>query len=135
MAALERFLEHLPTRPYCTDDLTTGLQIRPKATALQRVYLQPNGPGMVWAMVYDVDRRVVDPHRLAPVWEDAGMPEPNFATINRASGRGHLVYMLEAGVCKTSAAKLKGVPIANRRSLSSSQKKEVLENLISKVPV
>ena len=107
MAALERFVDHLPARPYCTDDLTVGLQIRPKATALQRVYLQPNGPGMVWAMVYDVDRRVVDPHRLASVWEDAGMPEPNFATINRTSGRGHLVYMLEAGVCKTSAAKLK----------------------------
>jgi hypothetical protein len=107
MSAFERFVDHLPARPYCTNDLTAGLQIRPKATALQRVYLQPNGPGMVWAMVYDVDRRVVDPHRLAPVWEDAGMPEPNFATINRTNGRGHLVYMLEAGVCKTSAAKLK----------------------------
>lgn len=105
--ALSHFIEHIPNRPYCTDDLGAGLQIRPKATALQRVYLQPNGPGMVWAMVYDVDRRVVDPHRLAPVWEDAGMPEPNFATINRTSGRGHLVYMLDAGVCKTSAAKLK----------------------------
>ncbi|CDQ11680.1 replication initiation protein [Acidithiobacillus ferrivorans] len=105
--ALSSFIKHIPDRPYCTDDLGSGLQIRPKATALQRVYLQPNGPGMVWAMVYDVDRHVVDPERLAPVWEDARLPEPNFATINRANGRGHLVYMLDAGVCKTSAARLK----------------------------
>ncbi|MHB1632234.1 MAG: replication initiation protein [Acidithiobacillus sp.] len=104
--ALSPFIEHIPDRPYCTDALGVGLQIRPKATALQRVYLQPNGPCMVWALVYDVDRRVVDPERLAPVWEDVGMPDPNFATINRASGRGHLVYMLTAGVCKTSAARL-----------------------------
>jgi len=104
--ALSPFIKRIPDRPYCTDDLGSGLQIRPKATALQRVYLQPNGPCMVWALVYDVDRRVVDPERLAPVWEDVGMPDPNFATINRASGRGHLVYMLTAGVCKTSAARL-----------------------------
>jgi hypothetical protein len=104
--ALSPFLDHIPDRPYCTDDLGAGLQVRPKATALQRVYLQPNGPGMVWSLVYDVDRRVVDPEKLAPVWEDAGVPAPNFATINRANGRGHLVYMLTAGVCKTSAARL-----------------------------
>lgn len=104
--ALSPFIEHIPDRPYCTDDLGAGLQIRPKATALQRVYLQPNGPCMVWALVYDVDRRVVDPEKLATVWEQVGMPEPNFATINRANGRGHLVYMLASGVCKTSAARL-----------------------------
>lgn len=104
---LSPFLDRIPNRPYCTDDLGAGLQVRPKATALQRVYLQPNGPGMIWALVYDVDRRVVDPQRLSPVWEDVDMPAPNFATINRASGRGHLVYMLDAGVCKTSAARLK----------------------------
>ena len=73
---------------------------------MQRAYIQPNGHGMVWVLVYDVDRRVVDPERLAPVWEDAGLPEPNFATINRANGRGHLVYMLAAGVTTTSAARL-----------------------------
>ena len=105
--ALSPFIQHIPPRPYCTDELGAGLQIRPKATALQRAYLQPNGPGMVWVLVYDVDRRVVDPERWTPVWENAGMPEPNFATINRASGRGHVVYALAAGVCKTSAAKVK----------------------------
>jgi hypothetical protein len=105
-SALLPFLDHIPNRPYCTDDLGAGLQVRPKATALQRVYLQPNGPGMIWALVYDVDRRVVDPQSLFPVWDDVGMPAPNFATINRANGRGHLVYMLAAGVTKTSAARL-----------------------------
>ncbi|MCK9188982.1 hypothetical protein [Acidithiobacillus sp.] len=45
--ALSCFAEHLPRKPYCTDDLIAGLQIRPLKTALQRAYIQPNGPGMV----------------------------------------------------------------------------------------
>ncbi len=74
--------------------------------ALRHAYIQPNGPGMDWAMVYDVDRRIVDPRSLVAVWDAAGLPPPNFATISPDTGRGHLVYMLAAGVCKTSAARV-----------------------------
>ncbi len=105
--ALQTFVRHLPARPYCTDDLSAGLQIRDRASAMQRAYIQPNGPGMVWALVFDVDRPVVDPARLATVWEDGGLPAPNIAMINRDDGRGHIVYMLAAGVCTTAAARLK----------------------------
>ena len=105
-AALDRFVRHIPLRPYCTNDLNSGLQIRSKALALGKAYIQQNGPGMVWALVFDVDRRVVDPNRLSPVWDDAQLLAPNFATISRVNGRGHLVYMLRSGVCKTSAARV-----------------------------
>ena len=105
-SVLSPFIAHIPARPYCTDDLSTGLQIRPKVKALQRVYIQPNGPGMVWALVFDVDRPVVNRKTFSPIWEDAGLPEPNFVTINRINWRGHLVYVLAAGVTTTIAGRM-----------------------------
>ncbi|OCX68677.1 replication initiation protein [Acidithiobacillus thiooxidans] len=105
--ALSCFAEHLPRKPYCTDDLIAGLQIRPLKTALQRAYIQPNGPGMVWVMVYDVDHACIDPQDWWPTWESAGLPAPNMAVMNRRTKRGHLIYLLAAGVCRTELAHLK----------------------------
>jgi len=99
MSALERFLEHLPARPYCTDDLTTGLKIRPKATAARAVYIQPNGPGMLWWLIYDVDREAA-----ALAWEMGDLPPPNHAAINPVNAHAHLAYLLTNGVCLTDAA-------------------------------
>ncbi len=104
---LDRFAEHLPRKPYCTDDLTTGLQIRSLKNALQRAYIQPNGPGMIWTMVYDIDHACVNPEDWWPIWETAGLPAPNMAVMNHRTKRGHLIYLLEAGVCRTELAHLK----------------------------
>lgn len=104
--ALSRFAEHLPPKPYCTDDLGAGLQIRPLKMALHRAYIQHNGPGMVWVMVYDVDRACVNPADWWPVWETAGLPQPNITAMSRRTGRGHLIYLLTAGVCRTRLAHL-----------------------------
>lgn len=104
---LDRFAEHLPHKPYCTDDLTAGLQIRSLKTALQRAYIQHNHPGMIWAMVYDVDRACVNPTDWWPIWESVGLPPPNMAVMNKKTKRGHLIYLLEAGVCRTELAHLK----------------------------
>ena len=41
---LEQFTGNLPNKPYCTDDLQLGLQIRPKHLALLKRYIQPNHP-------------------------------------------------------------------------------------------
>jgi hypothetical protein len=41
---LEQFTGNLPNKPYCTDDLHLGLQIRPKHLALLKRYIQPNHP-------------------------------------------------------------------------------------------
>jgi len=75
--------------------------------ALAKAYIQHNHPGMVWVLVFDVDRQVVDPNDFWPVWETAKLPEPNLATLTRSTGRGHLVYFLAAGVCTTRLARLK----------------------------
>ena len=99
MSALERFLEHLPARPYCTDDLTTGLRIRPKSTAARAVYVQPNGPGMLWWLIYDIDREAA-----AVAWEMGDLPPPNHVAINPVNAHAHLAYLLADGVCLTEAA-------------------------------
>ena len=97
------FVEHLPYRPWCTDDLAAGLQIRPKATALQRVYLQHNGPGMVWIIAQDLDRRVdVDEY-----FGRRNAPRPNCLVKNPANGHAHALYFLAAGVCRTDAGRIK----------------------------
>jgi len=105
--ALQLFRDHIPAKPYCTDDLSAGLRIRPLQAAIGKAYIQHNGPGMVWTMAFDVDRPIVDPNTWSPVWETANLPPPNVAVQTPESGRGHLFYYLAAGVCTTSAARLK----------------------------
>ena len=48
------FVERLPRRPYCTDDLSSGLLIRPQATALAYRHIQHNPPPHVSCIVFDV---------------------------------------------------------------------------------
>jgi hypothetical protein len=45
-AVLNLFRDHLPAKPYCTDDLAAGLRVLPLKTALGKAYIQHNGPGM-----------------------------------------------------------------------------------------
>ncbi len=98
--AVNRFVEHLPRKPWCTDDLVTGIRVRPLHTALQKAYIQPNGPGMLWGLVFDIDRPVD-----ADCWEKPGLPPPNLVSKTPETGRGHLVYQLAAGVCTTAAGR------------------------------
>lgn len=79
---------HLPKRPYCTDALQHGLQVRPLESALNRRYLQLNPPGHIGWLVFDVDRP-----GAAFAWADAHLPPPTWCTTS-PSGHAHLVYHL-----------------------------------------
>lgn len=82
-----------PRRPYCSDDLQTGLKIRSLKQALTKQYVQANPPNLrVWS-IHDVDRA-----GAAGTWESAGLPPPSWATINKANGHAHLVWGLTAPV-------------------------------------
>ncbi len=106
-ATLYPWVEHLPHRPYCTDDLGAGLRIRPIERALAYRYMQHNPPAQAWSIVLDVDRRICDPESLAYCWEtkDPAGPIPNAMAINRENGHGHLFYFLKAGVTRTQAGR------------------------------
>lgn len=86
-------LARWPKKPYCTDDLAAGLRIRSFRQAITKPYIQANPPHLrVWAL-FDVDRE-----RAAIAWEDAGLPPPAWAAVNRENGHAHLVWGLSAPV-------------------------------------
>ena len=82
-----------PRKPYCTDDLEQGLRIRSLRVALGKPYIQANPPHLrVWS-IFDIDR---PGGGLA--WEDANLPPPTWAAINRENAHAHLVWGLVAPV-------------------------------------
>jgi hypothetical protein len=100
-----------PRRPYCSDDLQNGVRIRSLAQALKRPYIQANPPYLrVWS-IYDVDKPYCDPekgefHRSSLLsWEDANLPPPSWASVNRENGHAHLVWGLSAPVLMDGAGK------------------------------
>lgn len=98
---LELFAENLPNKPYCTDE-KGWLQIRKKATAIKKKYIQHNQPQMVHWLVYDCD--------YAGALEYVGqqqLPVPNVVATNPKSGFSHLYYRLADAVCKSDLARRK----------------------------
>lgn len=82
-----------PKRPYCTDDLASGLHIRSLPHALKRVYIQANPPHLrVW-LILDCDYP-----GAGLAWEAANLPPPSFTTVNRQNAHAHIVYGLSAPV-------------------------------------
>jgi hypothetical protein len=98
---LDLFAENLPNKPYCTDD-KSWLQIRKKATAIKKKYIQHNQPQMVHWLVYDCD--------YAGALEHVGdnqLPAPNLIATNPENGNSHLFYRLADAVCKSDLARRK----------------------------
>lgn len=86
-----------PNRPYCTDDFADGVRIRSLKQALTKCYLQANPPHLrVWS-IYDIDRA-----GGALAWEDAGLPQPSWITVNLQNKHAHIVYGLNAPVLTSS---------------------------------
>ena len=94
-----RFAAALPVRPYCADDLSAGLRIRPRATASRAAYIQANPPPSVGYLVLDVDHA-----DTAVRWHDVALPPPTWIALSE-SGRGHVGYELATPVCRTDAAR------------------------------
>jgi len=82
-----------PKKPYCTDNLESGLKIRSLASASKKKYIQPNPPHLrVWS-IYDIDRA-----GGALAWEVAGLPPPSWTTVNRENAHAHLAWGITAPV-------------------------------------
>lgn len=82
-----------PRRPSCTADFEHGTHHLPLLRALTRPYIQANPPHLrVWS-IQDVDRA-----NGAGAWEEAYLPPPTWAAVNRQNGHAHLVWGLRAPV-------------------------------------
>ena len=124
--------EELPSKPYCSDDLKTGLRIRPRATALTKKYIQLNPPHQRVFLTFDLDYRT-----WAYVAEDVSLPQPIWCVGNEKNGHAHLIYALASPVYTTSASHLKplqwlaAIEAAMRRKLGANP---MYSGLISKNP-
>ena len=93
-----------PRRPYCSDDLEAGVRIRSLRQAITKPYIQANPPHLrVWS-IHDVDKGYADPDAghlrgsAVLAWEEANLPPPSWAAVNRENGHAHLVWGLSAPV-------------------------------------
>ena len=90
---LELFSQRLPRKPYCTDDLSAGLFIRRAMRAIEKRYIQHNGPTHKYWLAFDVDR----PHATFE-WQDLNCPAPHITIQNPENGHAHLLYGLSVSV-------------------------------------
>ena len=94
MNQIELFTEQLPGKPWCSDDEHGAWpRVLTKRAAMRRRYIQPQPPWLrVW-VVFDYDH---DGAWCAA--DEAGLPVPTWAAINRQNGHGHLAYGIDTPV-------------------------------------
>lgn len=81
-----------PRKPYCSEDKGAH-NIRTLRHAIKHPYIQANPPHLrVWS-IYDIDRA-----GAALAWDDANLPPPAWAAVDKQSTRGHLVWGLSVPV-------------------------------------
>ncbi len=97
---LDIFTSRLPHKPYCTDELATGIKPRCKSHAVKKRYIQHNPPPLLAYLIFDVDRP-----DSAYAWDDVGLPPPTWVAVNPINGHCHMAYGLIAPVCRTEAGK------------------------------
>ena len=107
---LEQFTGNLPNKPYCTDDLQLGLQIRPKNLALLKRYIQPNHPYYTHFFVFDLDYPTA---YIDFFYSMVGVPMPNLIVENPENGHAHYVYQLKTPIYQTDASKPKPIQYGN----------------------
>ncbi|EKS7764819.1 replication initiation protein [Edwardsiella ictaluri] len=91
--ALSLFCEHLPRKPYHTNELLHGVRIGAASRAMLARYIQHNQPHAMYWLVFDVDRL-----GAAIDWSDVNAPTPNLTVKNPANGHAHLLYALDTAV-------------------------------------
>lgn len=84
--------ERIPLRPYCTDDLLTGLKIRGAKQAARCLYIQVNPPWLRAFIVMDVDRPGGGLDWLGI------LPTPEWSSVNMINGHAHIAWALDAPV-------------------------------------
>ncbi|WP_305418717.1 replication initiation protein [Photobacterium leiognathi] len=103
MTTARCFIDTLPHKPYCTDELGVTY-IRPKSTAIEKKYLQINQPKMVTYLIFDIDRI-----GAALSWYDKNLPPPYWTSTNPKNGHAHIVYRLKTPVCTADIAHWKPI--------------------------
>ena len=108
--ALEQTISKYPAKPYCSDNLSLGIQIRPKAQALLKKYIQPNHPYYTHFFVFDLDYPTA---YVDLFYEMIGVPTPNLVVENPENGHAHFLFKLETPVFLSGNASPKPIRYLN----------------------
>ena len=114
------FKNKLAHKPYCSDDLGYGLQIRDKQIALLRKYIQANSPHKLYWIVFDIDYPCV----LETTFKEKILPTPNLVVVNPENSHSHLLYGLKEGVYLTDNANL--APLRYAKAIEYSLRQELM---------
>lgn len=96
------YLDNLPKKPYCSDDLRYGVKIRSLSTAIKMRHIQHNKPTSVSCLVLDLDTPF-----FWQLLENKVLPAPNLVAFNPENHHCHLYYNLRTPVYKCQAARQK----------------------------
>lgn len=107
---LAQITDRFPSKPYCSDDLQMGLQIRPKHLALLKRYIQPNHPYYTHFFVFDLDYPTA---YVDYFYSMVGVPTPNLIVENPENGHAHYIYQLATPIYQTNASNDKPIKYAN----------------------
>lgn len=124
----------LPKKPYCTNDLGAGIYPRSYTHAIKRRYIQVNPPHLRMWLLFDIDRA-----GGAIAWEDAMLPMPAWAAVNRENKHAHLAYALSAPVL-TSDFKGRQAPLRYLAAIEAAMNAKLggdtgFASLITKNPI
>ena len=96
------FIENLPDKPYCSNDLSYGVLIRPLSMAIKMRHIQHNKPTSVSCLVLDLDSPL-----FWQLLENKVLPAPNLVAFNPENHHCHLYYNLNTPVYTCQAARQK----------------------------
>lgn len=101
---LSDFFTNIAHKPYCSNELLYGLQIRPKKTAITMPYIQANQPCMVHYFFFDIDRP-----EAVMAWHDENLPMPYWTAQNPENGHAHICYKLKVPICTSEYGSQKAI--------------------------
>lgn len=109
ISCLDTFKSRLSKKPYCTDDVGYGLQIRDKQVALSKKYIQANTPNTLSWIIYDIDYPCV----METTFQEKILPIPNIIIVNPKNLHSHLLYGIKTGVYLTDNASIDPIRYAH----------------------
>ena len=105
----QQFEDRLSNKPYCSDNLEYGLQIRNKQIALNKKYIQANTPFNLSWLCFDIDYPCV----LETTFKEKVLPTPNIVVVNPNNYHSHLLYGIKQQVHLTDNASIDPIRYAH----------------------
>ncbi len=108
-ALKKEFQNRLSKKPYCSNDLEFGLQIRNKQVALSKKYIQANTPFNLSWLCFDIDYPCV----LETTFKEKILPSPNIIVVNPKNHHSHLLYGIKQQVHLTDNSSIEPIRYAH----------------------